>query len=130
MEEKVVKKAAKKEVSMPSLINLGCYRYNVLLASLDEIRRVLGSDYPNKGTVFGCINNEDQLILVLKENTPQCQRSTLLHELVHAIVDSKCIPMPEETAEMEALVDGIATGVYEVLKRNPRLVSWIMEEKK
>ena len=56
----------------------------------------------------------------------------MLHELVHAILlrNGTSVDEDEEKTQnvtSEALVDGMALGVYEIIRRNPELVRWIQK---
>lgn len=50
-----------------------------------------------------------------------------MHELVHAVLlrNGNSKDLDEKGAESEELVDTIALGVYELIRRNPELIRWI-----
>ena len=81
-------------------------------------------------TVFGGVNCFEQTILVCSDTTPQTKKATVLHELVHVIllrngnsgvVDDK----DEVNIQSEELVDSLALGFMELVRRNPELMRWI-----
>ena len=80
--------------------------------------------------MFGGINCYGQEILVSCETTEQTKKATVLHELVHAILLRNGTSVDEDDKDSqnvtsEELVDSMALGMYELIRRNPELVRWL-----
>ena len=112
-------------------VQYGAYEYSVKFVSEDKIKEF--TDQKEEGVrVFGGVNCYEQTILVSADASVQTQKATLLHELVHAILLRNGTSIDEEDEKTqnvtsEALVDGMALGVYEIIRRNPELVRWIQK---
>lgn len=67
------------------------------------------------------------MILVSAGSTPQTQKATLLHELVHAVLlrNGNSQDLDEKGSESEELTDTIALGMFELIRRNPELMRWL-----
>lgn len=77
--------------------------------------------------MFGGVNCYKQMILVSAGSTPQTQKATLLHELVHAVLlrNGNSQDLDEKGSESEELTDTIALGMFELIRRNPELMRWL-----
>ena len=112
-------------------VQYGAYEYSVRFVSEDKIKEF--TDQKGEDVrVFGGVNCYEQTILVSADASVQTQKATLLHELVHAILLRNGTSIDEEDEKTqnvtsEALVDGMALGVYEIIRRNPELVRWIQK---
>lgn len=112
-------------------IQYGAYEYSIKFVPEDKIREFVGEKEENM-RVFGGVNCYDQTILISSEASIQTQKATVLHELVHAILlrNGNSVDEHDEDTQnvtSEELVDGMALGMYEVIKRNPELVRWIQK---
>ena len=76
--------------------------------------------------VHGKIMPKQTEIHVNMELSPSCYRQVLMHEVVHAVMLGYNI---DNEDQLERLVDCIASGVMTVMRDNPDLVKFIMEEK-
>ena len=112
-------------------VQYGAYEYSVKFVPEDKIKEF--TDQKGEDVrVFGGVNCYEQTILVSADASVQTQKATLLHELVHAILLRNGTSIDEEDEKTqnvtsEALVDGVALGVYEIIRRNPELVRWIQK---
>lgn len=59
----------------------------------------------------------DQKIIIAKTGNEQYQKTVLLHEICHAIIDIYISPEKQD----EHFVEQFSKGLYQVLKRNPEL---------
>ena len=82
--------------------------------------------------VFGGVNCFEQTILVCADATVQTKKATVLHELVHVILlrngNSKDVEEDDTDTyaiNSEELVDGLALGFMELVRRNPELMRWL-----
>ena len=95
----------------------------------DKIRQFVGQNDDNV-RVFGGVNCYEQQILISSEASEQTQKATVLHELTHAILLRNGTSVDEEDEKTqnvtsEELVDSMALGMYELMRRNPDLVRWL-----
>ena len=116
----------KKAPALPKKVNMGCYEYEVSEHSDEDMKTKIDVDTEGD-VVWGAISDCTQEIYINKEATPQMKRLTLLHEIVHAITFNNDIGSITKSDDMENTVDRLASGIYEVMKRNPDVVKWVME---
>lgn len=112
-------------------VQYGAYDYKVIFVSEDKIKEFTDQKEDNI-RVFGGVNCYEQTILVSADASEQTQKATMLHELVHAILLRNGTSVDEDDEKTqnvtsEELVDGMALGVYEIIRRNPELVRWIQK---
>lgn len=119
------------EEGFTTTVQYGAYDYKVIFVSEEKIKEF--TDQKGEDVrVFGGVNCYEQTILVSADASVQTQKATMLHELVHAILlrNGTSVDEDEEKTQnvtSEALVDGMALGVYEIIRRNPELVRWIQK---
>ena len=113
-------------------IHYGAYTYTLKFVPEEEIRKFIKQDNEEM-TVFGGVNCFEQTILVCADATVQTKKATVLHELVHVILlrNGNSKDVEEEDTDMysinsEELVDGMALGFMELIRRNPELMRWLM----
>lgn len=105
----------------------GCFDYDVHFIPQALIKQKIGSTQ-EEASIFGAINQFEQIIYIASDSSPQCQRATLLHELIHAIFlqnSSSLVGDESPNIESELLVDRTANGVFEILRRNPEVLRWL-----
>lgn len=122
----VAKKKTWGDEGFETTIHYGAYDYTVKFVAEDEIRQFVKEDNEDI-SVFGGVNCYKQMILVSAESTPQTQKATLLHELVHAVLlrNGNSQDLDEKGSESEELTDTIALGMFELIRRNPELMRWL-----
>ena len=129
MERKTRKKTWGDE-GFTGTLQYGAYDYTVKFVTEKEIRKFVGAPDNEETRVFGGVNCYEQTILISSEASEQTKKSTMLHELVHAILLRNGTSIDEDDEKTqnvtsEELVDSMAMGVYELIRRNPELVRWI-----
>jgi Zn-dependent peptidase ImmA (M78 family) len=80
----------------------------------------------NKGDEddFGLCVAKRMHIVIRDDLSPDMERQTLLHELVH-VIETQCgIQLPETT------VDSFATHLLYILRNNPHLLAYLLNERK
>ena len=112
-------------------VQYGAYDYTVKFIKEENIRKFVGQEDENI-RVFGGINCYEQEILISSEASLQTQKCTLLHELVHAVLLRNGTSVDEDDVDTlnvtsEELVDSMALGFYELMRRNPELMRWLMK---
>jgi Zn-dependent peptidase ImmA (M78 family) len=122
----VAKKKTWGDEGFQTVIHYGAYDYTVKFVPEEEIRQFVKEDNEDI-SVFGGVNCYKQTILVSADSTPQTQRATLLHELVHAVLlrNGNSQDLDEKGSESEELTDTIALGMFELIRRNPELMRWL-----
>jgi hypothetical protein len=76
----------------------------------------------------GAAWNTKALILVNADDDVQQQRVTVLHEIIHALVDMfTSYKQPKDKETEEGWIGTIDAGLLDVLRRNPNLVTWLLE---
>lgn len=76
----------------------------------------------NGRALYGSIEPSKSLIRVARGNTSkQFADTTLIHEIVHGIIEEYSVEIPEE----EKFTEAFSKGLYQVLKDNPKLVEYI-----
>ena len=80
-------------------------------------------------TCFGGVNCFQQTILICASSTEQTKKETVLHELVHVILlrNGNSQDLTEKGSESEELTDTVALGMFEIIRRNPELMRWLMK---
>jgi Zn-dependent peptidase ImmA (M78 family) len=122
----VAKKKTWGDEGFETTIHYGAYDYTVKFVAEEEIRQFVKEDNEDI-SVFGGVNCYKQMILVSAGSTPQTQKATLLHELVHAVLlrNGNSQDLDEKGSESEELTDTIALGMFELIRRNPELMRWL-----
>ena len=116
-----------KKIDAPEYVDIGPHRYSVSYGQGAMDRARVEHESPNSVGKTLFVPNR---IIIDPEQAPSQQRSTLLHEALHAIVFShggwwstKAEPMTEERAIL--LIEG---GLLELLRRNPHVIKWLTAE--
>lgn len=100
-------------MTRPSEVLIGPYRYPVVFAADPALTL-----QPN----WGNISHDPHRIDVMARADEMRQRAILLHELLHGIDEQIVIGLSEKQ------VLKLAPALLELLRRNPLLVGWLMEE--
>ena len=108
-------------------IHYGAYTYTIKFVPEKEIREFIKQE-DEQMTVFGGVNCFEQMILVSADTTTQTKKATVLHELVHVILLRNGCELDdvEKKIDSEELVDSLALGFMELVRRNPELMRWLM----
>jgi Zn-dependent peptidase ImmA (M78 family) len=97
----------------PASVMVGPYRYKVVV---DDAR--IPPD------LYGLCDKGKHTISLHPDQSAVRLRSTLVHELLHALCDLTGVD--DDKAE-ERIVTVLAPALLEVLRKNPRLVDWLTE---
>jgi hypothetical protein len=99
---------------MKDHIEIGPITYNI------KIQKTVSS--PHGTPLFGQVSYDEGLIELLKNQNPDMLQITLWHEIIHALFFQYGVSQ-DDTLKIsrEQLIDILATGIHDVLKRNPWL---------
>jgi Zn-dependent peptidase ImmA (M78 family) len=81
-----------------------------------------------RNTVSGYLNLDKEEIFLEKKLTPTMTSVVLMHEILHAILYRGGVVDQDE--KIETMIEILSYGIIEVLKKNPKFVSYILKEKK
>lgn len=96
----------------PTTLTVGPYTYAVSL-----------SDGLDDGLLRGCTDTDAHTIRLNRRNPPALQRSTLLHEALHAVANVAGIR--DERLTQEQFVTRLEAPLTALLRDNPTLVTFI-----
>ena len=68
---------------------------------------------------LGVTEHLDELIMVEDSLKESVKRSTLLHEVFHAVAFTQAHSMPEDA------IEAMSYGLYRVMRDNPKLVEYL-----
>ncbi len=99
-----------------------------------EVRIVATKDW-TYDQLMGQIAYSELVIRVLDGMKPDATRDTVLHEIVHGVFKSRIPDRPwrelagKHAGEvMETVVEALSSGMLQVLRKNPQLVTWLLED--
>lgn len=72
---------------------------------------------------MGEVRWNTNVIALHEDNTPECNKDTLMHEIVHIILG-----MNFTGGETEMIVDNLTKGMVHVIRENPDIIKYIQEE--
>jgi len=79
-------------------------------------------------TDLGCLQLSQQRIAIRDGQAPNAERDTLLHEVLHSILHmTSAVSVFKHAEREEVVVNALAVGVLDVLRRNPAFVTWLTE---
>lgn len=105
-------------MKIPSRLKVGAYHYKVSMAPLTDEGRV-GQTYPSR-----------QEIQIAPGQAPHYERDTVIHELLHAIMQQTSLSkmtLWDEGVE-EAIVLAVSPLLLQTLRENPRLTNYLLEK--
>lgn len=103
-------------MSLPPKIKIGPYEYEVL--ECEQIKSDKGED------CWGLQDTFNHKIMVSSKIKPDRQKVVLIHELLHALYELQGLP---RKAEEEHVVTCLAPVLFQVLKENPELSTYMTE---
>ena len=108
-------------------VQFGCYTYKVYFVSQDEFENYL--DMSSLGRCYGAVCYDDQIILIASNISEQLKRLTVWHELMHVMLQNNNVNDGRSEVKIsdEGFTDTMASRVYEVTRRNPELMRWLMK---
>ena len=105
---------------LPASVQIGASCYRV---SCDE-REFQGEEHrAQQNSLWGVANYELEAILIKPAQTPNHQRNSLMHEVLHAIDWDRNLGLPKEIEER--VIDCLAGGLVDFMERNPKAVEFL-----
>lgn len=106
----------------PNRIKVASHVYEVTAGKAGEVA-ALHAD--NRGSTVA----ENLTIILAGDRPASRQRETLLHELIHCCWEESALRSHEEATKHEELVvTALAQVLIDVLRRNPKLVAFLIGE--
>lgn len=75
---------------------------------------------------YGQITYDKKLIEITEGQTPQEYLDTVIHEVMHGIIEEYEVKM--DRRKEEKFVTNISNHLTDVLKKNPKLLDWIVSQ--
>lgn len=75
---------------------------------------------------YGQITYDKKLIEITEGQTPQEYLDTVIHEVMHGIIEEYEVAMDKR--KEEKFVTKISNHLTDVLKKNPKLLDWIVSQ--
>lgn len=91
-------------------VQIGPLRYKVV--EVDELASMGGA-----GALYGDINYGKCRIRIASDSSAQIKQVTLIHEILHGILNNAAYP----EAHDEQVIDALAHGLIQLLRDNPKL---------
>lgn len=109
---------------MPDGIQVGPHRYSVSCDrnALNAAGIAMSSD------LLGHSDHKTLAITLADDLAPSAKRDTLLHEVLHAAFDQTSIAHDIGDKEEERLILRLSPVLLDVLRRNPELVAYLVDE--
>ena len=109
---------------IPRFIQVGARRYSIRCSQAD-----IDAESVEQGAeLHGMTNTTAMRITLNPKNSPDRQRDTLMHESLHAILDLAGLNQDLGQEMEERVVNRLAPVLLDALRRNPRLVAYLMEK--
>ena len=99
-------------MTIPRRIKILGRTYKVKMADL-------GSEYGHPNA-WGISQHEDQEVILQSDLPHEIERSTMWHEVLHAVTFTQFRSLPEEA------VEAISYGEFRVMRDNPKLMQYLL----
>lgn len=96
----------------PKTVKIGPYRYTI---------EQMSPDAADLAGLYGCAIPGQSRILLAEGTSPEMLADTALHEIIHAINQSRGVG---DGAKEEVFTSQASTGLCEFWQNNPEFVSW------
>lgn len=111
-------------VSPPSSVAVGPFRYRVSLDSQEMLRMCRSQ----RTDLLGNCDQRSLTILVEPDQAAGQMADTMMHEVLHAVVDMVGLGSEWGSEKEEAVVTRLSPALLDVLRRNPELVAYLLDE--
>jgi hypothetical protein len=109
-------------VGMPTRVQVGAWRYKVD-TSADAVLKMRAE---TSADCVGRVRHTEQTITIKPEMAADQLRDTLLHEVLHAVHSFVGMDVADECG-CEEFVHRLCPTLLDTLRRNPDLVTYLME---
>ena len=106
--------------ALPDHVQVGAIRYTL---AVDQA--AINATGENRNTYGRSLHREQRILLSEGLGSDQ-QSDTVLHEVLHACLSVTGLNLGLEDEKSEALVYGLTAILLDVLRRNPKLVAYLM----
>ena len=104
-------------MKLPKTVEFGHLKYDI-----EPIAELKAEDGTKSG---GSFRRGDGKIFIVNTLSEQFQRFALMHEMIHTMVDSQGICLPDDTEEN--IIDGLSFGFMQMLHQNPWMCDFFLE---
>lgn len=109
---------------LPKGLLVGARRYTVICSQAG-----IDSESVERGEeLHGVTNTSTMRVTLNPKNSADRQRDTLLHEALHTVLDLVGLNQDLGAEMEERVVNRLAPALLDLLRRNPRLVDYLMEK--
>lgn len=108
----------KNQFGIPKTIKIGPFEYSIYLSDniqLDD-RNLSGMVDFDKCEIYIDMNIDEK-----------CKKTTLLHEILHAILH--CSSVESDKEDIHKVIDIISIGLLDLLERNKSLLKYLLDSK-
>lgn len=98
------------------MIKVGPFTYNIIIEEGAAL---------NDSPASGYIDYDKSEIHIEKELSEDCRKTTLIHELIHAILF--CSGIDDSNKEIHKVIDIISIGILDILIRNKQLLNYLIK---
>jgi hypothetical protein len=110
---------------LPSEVLVGPYRYEII----DDLIALHHASVRERDPLDGyCSPRRQQILVDTQKSHPGSSRYTLLHEILHALTDLSGHSKEWGDDDEEAFVTRFTPLLLDVLRRNPKLVDYLLAE--
>lgn len=111
---------ARKEPPMPDKVKVGPLTYDI---KNDSLAHML-AEYEQKAGLYGRCDNPKQALILSPDLAPGQLRATLVHEILHAVINVSGVSLGNDDAE-ERAVAAIEMPLLGVIRDNPALIAYL-----
>lgn len=107
-------------MKIPDRVKVGPFEYTLVhsKSAMDDY------NWDNQSSYAGIAEHGNLRITITERRAPSKQKETLVHEVVHAILNT--YDLHDRTAD-EHFVEVFSVALMDTLQRNPDLVSYVVE---
>ena len=113
---------ARKHPAMPAQVRVGPLVYDVACDSL----ALLVAEHSHKQALLGQCDHKALAIMLSPDQAPLALKSTLLHEVLHAVINTAGFEITDE--DEERLVSVLEAPLLQLVRDNPDLIAWLSDQ--
>lgn len=111
----------RKRPEMPTEIKVGPLAYSVTADSLSQIL----AEHSSRSSLHGQCDNKALSIMLAPDQAPMAMKSTLVHEVLHAVISTAGFDIEYEAEER--LIRVLEAPLFQLIRDNPELIAWLSD---